>query len=314
MPPLPPGEAVFVRSRAGDRLRAALFGRPGEARGSVVLSPGRTEPLEKYGEVIGELAERGFAVLVHDWVGQGLSDRLHRDPLRGHVRGGAARFLDGLHDVLAAHEARLPQPWIAVGHSMGGGLTALMLSRGEARFAGAVLCAPMLGVNLGGRSPAEVRTGALLMRLLGRGAALPQPQTDPLHDRFEGNVLTHERARWERMQALIAARPALRLGGPTWDWLRFALDLSRELAAPGAAERIAVPFAVVTAGEERLVDNAAADRFVRRLPHGSLVEAAGASHEILMEADDARALFWREFDCVADAVAPQSRSGAPSGK
>ncbi len=303
-PPLPPGEAVFVRSRAGDRLRAALFALPGAARGSVVLSPGRTEPLEKYGEVIGELTTRGFVVLVHDWVGQGLSDRLHRDPLRGHVRGGASRFLDGLRDILAAHEARLPHPWIAVGHSMGGGLTALMLAGGEARFDAAVLCAPMLGVNLGERSPGEVRTAARLMALLGRGAALPQPQTDPLNDRFEANVLTHDRARWERTQALLAARPELRLGGPTWDWVRFALDLSRRLAARGAAEVIAIPVAVVAASEERLVDNAALAAFVRRLPRGSLARAEGASHEILMETDPVRAVFWRAFDRVADEVAP----------
>ena len=53
----------------------------------MVLSGGRTEPIEKYFEVIGELLERGFVVLAHDWRGQGLSHRALPDRLKGHARG-----------------------------------------------------------------------------------------------------------------------------------------------------------------------------------------------------------------------------------
>ncbi|MFX9169433.1 alpha/beta hydrolase, partial [Acinetobacter baumannii] len=94
----------------------------GAARGSVVLSPGRSEPIEKYFEVIGELQARGFTVLVHDWRGQGLSHRMLPDALAGH----APDWRTYLHDfdaMIAAFRARLPEPWIALGHSMGGGLT-----------------------------------------------------------------------------------------------------------------------------------------------------------------------------------------------
>ena len=294
--------AHWVRSRDGDRLRAALSAPEGPARGSVVLSPGRTEALEKYGEVVGELNARGFVVLVHDWLGQGLSDRLHRDPLRGHIRGGAERFLRGREDAITASQARLPRPWIAVGHSMGGGLTALALTRGDARFAAAVLSAPMMGVLTGSQPPARVRSAARVMRALGRGPALPLPQQDPLRDTFENNVLTHDPARFARAQALLAARPELRLGGPTWSWLHFAFALSARLARPGAAEGVSIPVTVLVAGEERLVDNAAARRFAARLPRGAFEEAPGAFHELMMETDAIRAVFWRAFDRVADAL------------
>ena len=303
-PPIPPGgEAAFVRARSGDRLRAAVWTPAGAARGSMVLSPGRTEAIEKYGEVVGELLARGFAVLCHDWVGQGLSDRLHRDALRGHVRGGAGRFLADFADVLAAHEPRLPRPWIGLGHSMGGGLTALAAVRTPALFDAVLLSAPMMGVLTGSQPPGRVRSAARAMGWAGLGAGLPLPASDPLRDRFDGNVLTHDRARFESAAALIRAHPELRLGGPTWNWLRFAFELSDALASPGSAERLTVPVRVLTAAEEQLVDNAPARAFAERLPNGAHVELAGAFHELLMETDAVRAQVWTVFDELAETVA-----------
>lgn len=304
-PPIPAGgEASFVRARSGNRLRAAVWTPPGRVRGSVVLSPGRTEMIEKYGEVTGELLARGFAVLCHDWLGQGLSDRLHRDALRGHVRGGAGRFLAGLADVLSAHEARLPRPWIGMGHSMGGGLTALAAVRTPELFDALLLSAPMAGVLTGSQPPARVRSAARAMGWLGLGAALPLPVSDPLRDRFDTNVLTHDRARFERTAALIRTHQELRLAGPTWSWLGFAFELSDALARPGAAERVTIPVRVLAAAEEKLVDNAAARRFAERLPHGRYLEVAGAYHELLMETDAVRARVWKEFDALISDLPP----------
>ena len=143
--PIPPGAvAEWFSGAGGTRLRAALFPATGTPRGSVVLSGGRTEPIEKYFEVAQELTARGFVVLAHDWRGQGLSQRLLPDRLKGHA-AGANDFVADYAALLAAFEARLPKPWLAVGHSMGGCLTALVLARGERRFAGAVLSALIAG-------------------------------------------------------------------------------------------------------------------------------------------------------------------------
>ena len=73
---------------------AALFVPQGRARGSIILSGGRTEPIEKYYEVIADFLERDFVVLAHDWRGQGLSARLLADPLKGHASGYKAYLED----------------------------------------------------------------------------------------------------------------------------------------------------------------------------------------------------------------------------
>jgi lysophospholipase len=288
------GVAEWVTGEGGVRLRAALFACD-SPRGSVVLSPGRTEPIEKYFEVIGELRGRGFTVLIHDWRGQGLSARLAPDPLRGHASAWRS-YMGDFQRVVEQFEGRLPKPWIALGHSMGGALTAVALAEGEDRFAGAVLSAPMLGLNLAGKPAGLVRGLAWgLSRLSARAGYAAGPGL-PLYGAFEGNVLTHDRGRWDRTVALLTAHPELRLGGPTWGWLELAFTVSARLA--GA--RLALPLLVVTAQEERLVDNAAARAFCGRAAKGAWVEIEGSRHELLMETDARRAVFWRAFDRFAD--------------
>src|SRR5262249_17017838 len=72
-----------------------------ERRGTVCILPGRTEFIEKYFEVVGELRRRGFAVAVLDWRGQGGSSRLTRNPLKGHIND-FAEYEEGLAHFMKA--------------------------------------------------------------------------------------------------------------------------------------------------------------------------------------------------------------------
>ena len=292
---------MWVTAPDGARLRAALF--PCHAgRGSVVLSPGRTEPIEKYYEVVDELRARGFTVLVHDWRGQGLSARMLKDRRRGHATG-AAVFLADFNTVIEAHQNLLPKPWVALGHSMGGGLTALALVEGESRFAAAALSSPMLGVNLAGR-PASLVLGlsGLLVRL-GLGHLYIPAWSDPLELPFEVGKLSHDEVRWNRFRGQMLACPDLRLGGATWGWVEFALKLSAEIQKPGAVEALTTPMVLFLAKEEALVDNNLIRDFARRAPYGTLVELEKARHELFMETDAVRDTLWAAFDALLEQAA-----------
>jgi lysophospholipase len=264
-----------------------------------VLSPGRTEPIEKYYEVVDELRARGLTVLVHDWRGQGLSARMLKDRRRGHA-AGVEPFLSDFNAVIEAHQDRLPKPWVSLGHSMGGGLTALALTLGESRFAAAALSSPMLGVNLGGR-PASLVLGlsGLLVRL-GLGHLYVPAWTDPLEQPFHLSVLTHDETRWSRFREQMLACPDLRLGGATWGWVEFALKLSVEIQKPGAVEAIQTPLVAFLAKEEALVDNSLIRDFARRAPNGTLIELEGARHELFMETDAVRDTLWAAFDALLE--------------
>ena len=303
--PIPEGaEPTWIEGYGGAPLRAALFTPKGRVRGSIVLSGGRTEVIEKYFEVIQDFLDRGFVVLAHDWRGQGLSHRLLADPLKGHAEG-AKPFLEDFRILLEAYHARLPKPWVAVAHSMGGCLTLLAMVRGEDRFAAAILSAPMLGVQTGGRSLGSTKLLVGLSKLLGRGKRyLLNDPGKPFDDAFDSNVLTHDPRRYARACALIKAEPKLALGAPTWGWLDFALAATAELARPERLARVTAPVIILSAEEDKLVDNAAQMAAARNLPQGKIVNVPGAYHEILMESDDMRNIFMKAFDALTGRVAP----------
>jgi lysophospholipase len=303
--PTPDGARAFwLTARDGTRLRAALFAAEGPARGSVILSPGRTEPIEKYFEVIGELRTRGFVVLAHDWRGQGLSDRVLPDRLKGHARGFAA-FVSDYALMLDQAGAHLPQPWISLAHSMGGGLVLLALSQGETRLAGLISTAPMIGLYSVRVLPGAAALIARVAVACGLAGVSVQ-RYDPFAQPFAGNVLTHDRVRYERYMAQLKACPDLALGGPTWGWLDYALTAGAVLSRPQIAQSLRLPLSFVAAGEDRLVLSASAQRFAEAAPNGRFVEVAGAFHEIMMETDAVRAVFWRAFDALVDQVSRPS--------
>jgi lysophospholipase len=280
-----------------------VFPALGASRGSVVLSGGRTEPIEKYFEVIGELQERGFAVLAHDWRGQGLSHRPLADRHRGHA-DGHADFLEDFRLLLAEASEALPRPWVAFGHSMGGALSALAVIQGTARFEAMFLSAPMMGLAAVRRFPRGAQLIAKTMIGLGRGGDyIMKDGFDPMLGPFEGNILTHDRGRYDRFRGQLAARPELALGGVTWGWLGFALGAAAALGRASAATAVQAPLTVVGAGEDHLVLNGPARRFAERAS-GRYVEIAGAFHEVLMETDARRALVWAEFDQLAARISP----------
>jgi len=298
----PPGTtAVWYRGAGGRRLRAA-YCPAAQPVGSVVLSPGRTEHIEKYVEVIGELVQRGFSVLVHDWRGQGLSDRLIGDRLKGHAQG-FDDFLTDFKALIDAFQDRLPHPRIALGHSMGGCLTLMAVARGEGRFDGVILSAPMLGILTGGQPYALVRAIAWVMTRIGRGTDyILGGGYDPFQGRLETDGLTHDQTRYDRTRAQMLANRDLALGNVTWGWLDSGMRAVAWLGRAEAVTRIQIPVTVVGAGQDRLVDNKAQAALVARMAHGRYVEIPGALHEILMETDELRAPFWREFDALAASI------------
>jgi hypothetical protein len=77
--------AWWVTSADGTRLRLGS-GRAGDARGTVLLFPGRTEYIEKYGRVAARPSwPKGYTVVAFDWRGQGLADRPQHRRDMGHV-------------------------------------------------------------------------------------------------------------------------------------------------------------------------------------------------------------------------------------
>ena len=285
----PPGAEVFWLKAGGLQIRAAWW--TGGAKGTVVLLPGRTECIEKYGRAAGEFVARGYSVATIDWRGQGLSDRLVRDPLVGHV-GDMAEYQADLDALLAAiAEAGLPQAWFVLGHSMGGAIGLRALVR-KLPFRAAVFSAPMWGIQLSPWLRPVAWALTTLAPRVGLGARYA-PTTGPvsylLQAPFEDNVLTRDRAMWDYMRAQVATFPGLALGGPSLTWLGAAL---RECAALAALPAPDLPTICAMGPAERVIDLPAVHRRMAGWAKGQLDLYPGAQHEIMMESPAVRQGFF----------------------
>lgn len=303
------GTALWVTTSDGVRIRVAAWGQD-STRGTVLLFPGRTEYVEKYGPAAADLAARGFATLSVDWRGQGLAERMASDPLVGHV----ATFADYQKDVAAvqrvARALNLPRPWFLLAHSMGGCIGLRSLMEGLP-VASAVFTGPMWGIRIA----RHVRPAAWLlnrvMPRIGHGESLPpgtriEPyvQSSP----FEDNMLTSDADMFAMMRDQITAHPGLALGGPSYVWLHAALQECARLAGEPSPD---LPCLTYLGTNERIVDIPAVQDRMSRWRGGRLELVEGGEHEVLMETPELRK---RIFDGVAAHFEASAGSCRTAGK
>lgn len=288
------GAAYWLRTRDGVRIRIGVWGQG--VRGTVLLFPGRTEYIEKYGRAAQDLRQRDFATVAIDWRGQGLADRLVPDPLVGHV--GA--FSDYQLDVAAVLDALprldLPEPLFLIGHSMGGciGLRSVMegLPVKAVSFSG-----PMWGIQM---HPATVPAAWALScaaRTFGLGARYVPGTTGNSSyvatAPFDGNELTNDPEMYAYMRGHLKAVPELALGGPSLHWVNEAL---REMKALERMPSPMLPCMTALGTAENIVSTSAIRKRMARWPGGTLDVFQNGRHEVMMELPEMRT---RYFDHVA---------------
>lgn len=285
----PPGATCVWLQAGSARIRVAWWKAGG--KGTVLLLPGRTECIEKYGRAAGDLVARGYSVITIDWRGQGLADRALPDRREGHV-GEFSEYQQDLDALLElAGRAGLPQPWYMLAHSMGGCIGLRGLMRGIPVKA-VVFSAPMWGIAMAAwlRPVASVVSAlAAPLGLVNRYAPSTSAETYLLQVPFEGNVLTTDRAMWDYMRRQVAEVPDLALGGPSIGWLKAALHECAALAGL-PAPRLPAICALGTA--EKVVDVPPVHLRMAGWANGQLDLYPGAEHEIMMEGPGVRERFF----------------------
>ena len=291
--PAPLGtEAFWFAGQGGVRLRAAFCPAQGSAKGSVLFSPGRSEYLEKFLELARDLTARGYNFAVIDHRGQGLSDRLLKDPLKGHVKSFTDYAVD--METLAGHlQDRLSGPLVLGAHSMGGLIAADVARRGKLDIAGMALSAPMFGFKAGG---AGMEMMISVANALGFAAKSP-PGIDGGGAQSENaaETLTSDKERFGRDQRRNAMNEDIHLGPPTFGWLKAALAKQKRMFKKDGFAALAMPVYLASAGKEALVSNEAIQAAHALMPNAVYENIPGALHELIEEQDQYRHRFMDGF-------------------
>jgi len=280
-----------VKTSDDVRIRFGLW--PG-SKGYVLIYPGRTEYIEKYGRVITRLRERGLGCVILDWRNQGLSDRAAKT---GHVLD----YDEYQRDIGAVLDTQIVRDLDArphlLSHSMGG-LIALGSLRRGVDVKSAIFSAPMWGMGLAPpvRAALKLIANTASNLGLGTGKVLGSKRgsyiktADP-----QGNTLMSdpETVRW--IQRQLNTYPHLSLGGPSWAWLRASHQEIGRLESYGVPD---LPTLTVLGSEESVVDAQAIRDRVTLPENGKLFISDGAKHEVLMETPDIQDLVWTEMDKI----------------
>lgn len=292
----PPGLAIS-RWAAPDGWAMRRYDLPaaaGAPRGSILFQTGRSDFIEKYIETIAHWSAAGWGVSGFDWRGQGGSGRVAREVLAGNV--------EDLATFVAEWQATAPRPHILIGHSMGGFLLLDYLARHRPAVDGAVLVAPMLGLN------AYPLTPQVAAKVAGTLASIGLADRRGWSDDKPGRAarLTHSADRYADEVWWKKHTPEIALGPPTWRWIAEAYRATAALLRPDLLGAIETPMLIVAARNDRLVDFAAIERAAAMLPHSKLIVSDDAAHELLREADAQRAPALAAIDQFLEAIAGNS--------
>lgn len=278
------------KGKDGVTIRYAAL-RQAKVDRAILIVNGRVESYLKYQELAWDLWRQGYSLYLIDHRGQGMSGRMLDNPQKGYVD----QFDDYVVDLKQFHDqiimADQPAKLFLLAHSMGGAISARYLERWPEDIKAAVLSSPMMGINLGGLPKWLAKGLAATLGTVGGWIGEPPygPGQGPYQDDgFADNGLTHSHSRYQAFRQLYEQYPQIKLGGATAHWIYQGITGAD--AAIAGAGAIKTPLLVLQAGDDKIVDNAAQDRFctLAKCEGGKPLRIEGAWHELLMETDDKR--------------------------
>lgn len=284
---------ALVNSRAGT-LRYGFLARHEKPVKNIIIAAGLSEFHQKYFETIRFFDRHGYNLYVMDWYGQGESSRyFEAAPDKRHSQG----FIRDSDDLLLFKDSIVPDnaPTVVLSHSMGALPTLLALLSDPETFSGISMIAPFFGFEqpllkgkeaLIAKFPVNHHTEKWLEAYVPGGGAW-RPRTDPAK-KLPPESFSSDPVRNRLHDQWMTNRPALRIGDVTRRFVREAAFAHMQLRAPGALESLRLPVQVFSAGQEKIVSNAAIFNAVARLPNVRHQVIHEAGHEILMERDELR--------------------------
>ena len=291
----------------GEKLRfGTAFPKHTVPKAVIVILPGLTEFCEKYFELANTLMDKKYAVYVVEWQGQGRSYRHLKKAPHKRVSNGFHRDVQDL-DILireyvlpsAVHPDVGRLPLVMLAHSMGANIGLRYLKQHQGVFACAAMTAPMFGIKALKPIPTPLRVP--LTKMFSEfadcsyvpGGRNYRPRS---WDKKLLESMSLDPVRNKIHDAWMLYDPHLQVGGVTYRWLHYAARTCKIVQQKEFLKSIKTPILFLTAGREKLVSNNVTKRIANTIDHATLIDLPDSGHEILMERDEIRNQFLKNFD------------------
>lgn len=252
-----------------------------EEKGHIVIVHGFTDATYKFREVMYYFLKSGYSVSALDHRGHGYSYR----PVENLSKVSIESF-DEYKDDLKIFVKDIVRPVMQTdeklfvyAHSMGGGITALLLEEDSTVFDAAVLTSPMMEIEFSG-IPNNI---AMLITngagLIGREEEYTVGTSDfvEAYD-FENSSYTSE-ARYDYVSRLGAADENYRMSGGNYKWLTAAVQATKNVREN--AEQYVTDTLLFQAELDTTVGPNGQNEFVAKASNVQLILVEGAKHNIL---------------------------------
>ena len=292
-------KSYFVNMDDGIKIRVCHWLQKKEkSTGTILLQQGHNEFIEKYYETIQEFIDRGYSVICFDWRGQGMSERMIDDINKSFINDFKRHDKDLEKILEEIINPFFPKPLIGIGHSMGGCLMLSAFYNHASKFSYGVLSAPMLGF----KNENFLRTASSLMNFLKKDTdyLIGSKPNMGIETPFEENDLTTDKGRYKRTQMLVRKMPSIRLWGVTNSFAKAVNKRFKLIRTKNWAEKIDLKILIINSLEDRVVYPEKTLEMSKRLKKSIIINFSNCEHEVFMEKDEHREIFWKEFDTFVE--------------
>lgn len=283
---------------AGARLHYRSLVRQ-TANNCLVILPGRTEPLEKYAEVIYDLlqteAGKNLNIFIMDHRGQGSSSRLKTPLDMGYVDRFDYYVAD--LDLFIKHQKLVEncEQNFLLAHSLGAGIAVAYLLEHPNTFERVALSSPMLKIQTKPYAYGVARTIVEAQTIAGRGAkfAIGQKSFNP-NLVFADNTFTSSPERFKMAMSMFDIYPVTKLGGVSNRWILEVMKGTNKIRS--RYNEIKTSMRVFNAGIEVYSEPSEMVKLCDEAPSCKRVFLESSKHEVLMDRDINRSVVMKELN------------------
>lgn len=256
-----------------------------EEKGSILISHGFTECIEKYKEIIYYFIMEGYSVYIIEHRGHGRSGSLGTtDKTQVHIED----FNDYIEDIkifIDSLEGTYKELYL-FSHSMGGTIGGIFLTRYPTYFKKAILNSPMFEIKVEKIPNSITKLVSKLNVEFGKGFdfAFGNFPFEANYDFFLAE--TSSESRYRRFYKEVSANNEIQRGGASFKWVYEALENIDYLLKNEENNKIKIPILLFQAGKDSLVGDKGQRKFKEICENCNIIRYEKGKHELYLEKDE----------------------------